>query len=160
MFQNTGTNSCNLQSRQQTSTVLFQLPTANELFELNASGVQARPGTQSHLVSSPTEVCSAASIRGVDTEAGMLSGISQERSIRSNPYWFTEFCNSQCSSHFAAPFIVVRAETSVAESCNSKLSWTTTLECMRSQVEGVQRHSAARHKSGRRSDPGLLPSSF
>ena len=122
MFQNTGTNSCNLQSRQQTSTVLFQLPTANELFELNASGVQARPGTQSHLISSPTEVCSAASIRGVDTEAGMLSGISQERSIRSNLYWFTEFCNSQCSSHFAAPFIVVRAETSVAESCNSKFS--------------------------------------
>ena len=47
----------------------------------------------------------------------MLSGISRKRSIRSNPYWFTEFCNSQCLSHFAAPFIVVRAETSVAESC-------------------------------------------
>ena len=28
-----------------------------------------------------------------------------------------KFCNSQCLSHFAAPFIVVRAETSVAESC-------------------------------------------
>ena len=53
----------------------------------------------------------------IDTETGMLSGISQKRSIRSNPYWFTEFCNSQCLSHFAAPFIVVRAETSVAESC-------------------------------------------
>ena len=52
-----------------------------------------------------------------DTEAGMLSGISRKHSIRSNPYWFTEFCNSQCLSHFAAPFIVVRAETSVAESC-------------------------------------------
>ena len=48
----------------------------------------------------------------------MLSGISRKRSMRSNPYWFTEFCNSQCLSHFAAPFIVVRAETSVAESCN------------------------------------------
>ena len=54
-----------------------------------------------------------------DTEAGVLSGISRKRSIRSSPYWFTEFCNSQCLSHFAAPFIVVRAETSVAESCNS-----------------------------------------
>ena len=116
--------------------------------------------TRSHVISMPTKVCSAASIRGVDTEAGMLSGISRERSIRSNPYWFTEFCNSQCSSHFAAPFIVVRAETSVAESCNSKLSWTTTLECMRSQIERVQRHSAARRRNGRRSDPGLLPSSF
>ena len=47
----------------------------------------------------------------------MLSGISRKRSIRSRPYWFTEFCNSQCLSHFAAPFIVVRAETSIAESC-------------------------------------------
>ena len=53
----------------------------------------------------------------VDSEAGMLSGISRKRSIRSNPCWFTEFCKSQCLSHFAAPFIVVRAETSVAESC-------------------------------------------
>ena len=99
-------------------------------------------------------------LRGIDTEAGTHSGISRERSIRSSPYWFTEFCNSQCSSLFAAPFIVVRAETSVAESCNSKLSWTTTLECMRSQIERVQRHSAARRRNGRRSDPGLLPSSF
>ena len=53
----------------------------------------------------------------VDTEAGMLSGISRKRSMRSRSYWFTEFCNSQCLSHFAAPFIVVRAETSIAESC-------------------------------------------
>jgi hypothetical protein len=47
----------------------------------------------------------------------MLSGISRKRSIRSSTCWFTEFCNSQCLSHFAAPFIVVRAETSVAECC-------------------------------------------
>ena len=59
----------------------------------------------------------------IDTEAGMLSGISRKRSIRSNPYWFTEFCNSQCLSHFAAPFIVVRAETSVAESCVCNKRW-------------------------------------
>ena len=51
------------------------------------------------------------------TEAGTLLGISQKRSARSSPCWFTEFCKSQCLSHFAAPFIVVRAETSVAESC-------------------------------------------
>ena len=62
----------------------------------------------------------------VDTEADMLSGISRKRSIRSNPYWFTEFCNSQCLSHFAAPFIVVRAETSVAESCVCNKRWKTT----------------------------------
>ena len=54
-----------------------------------------------------------------DAEAGMLSGISRKRSIRSNPCWFTEFCKSQCLAHFAAPFIVVRAETSVAESCKA-----------------------------------------
>ena len=54
----------------------------------------------------------------VVAEAGMLSGISRKRSMRSRFYWFTEFCNSQCLSHFAAPFIVVRAETSIAESCN------------------------------------------
>ena len=53
-----------------------------------------------------------------DTEVGMLSGVSRKRRMRSNPCWFTEFCNSQRLSHFAAPFIVVRAETSVAESCD------------------------------------------
>ena len=51
----------------------------------------------------------------------MLSGISRKHSIRSSTYWFTEFCNSQCLSHFAAPFIVVRAETSVAESCKKHM---------------------------------------
>ena len=55
----------------------------------------------------------------------MLSGISRKRSVRSNPYWFTEFCNSQCLSHFAAPFIVVRAETSVAESCVRSKRWNS-----------------------------------
>ena len=38
----------------------------------------------------------------VDAEAGMLSGVSRKRSIRSSPCWFTEFCKSQCLSHFAA----------------------------------------------------------
>jgi hypothetical protein len=52
-----------------------------------------------------------------DTESGVLSGVSQKRSLRSNPCWLTEFCKSQCLSHFAAPFIVVRTKTSVAESC-------------------------------------------
>ena len=55
--------------------------------------------------------------QSIDTEAGMLSGISQKHNMRSSPCRFTEFCNSQCLSHFAAPFIVVRTETSIAESC-------------------------------------------
>ena len=53
----------------------------------------------------------------VDSEADMLSGISRKRNAHSRYYWFTEFCNSQCSSHFAAPFISIRAKTSIAESC-------------------------------------------
>ena len=53
----------------------------------------------------------------LDTEAGMLSGISRKCSLRSELHWFTEFCRSQCLSQFAASFIVVRAETSIAESC-------------------------------------------
>ena len=53
----------------------------------------------------------------IDTEAGMLLGISQKHNMRSSPCRFTEICNSQCLSHFAAPFIVARTETSIAESC-------------------------------------------
>ncbi len=45
--------------------------------------------------------------KGADTEAGMLSGISPRRSVRQRPYCFTECCNSQCLSHFAASFIVI-----------------------------------------------------
>ena len=59
--------------------------------------------------------------QSIDTEAGMLSGISQKHNMRSSPCRFTEFCNSQCLSHFAAPFIVVRTETSIAESCNQSI---------------------------------------
>ena len=59
--------------------------------------------------------------KGVDTEAGILSGISRKRSVRSSPYWLTESCNSQCLSHFAAPFIIARAETSITESCKKKV---------------------------------------
>jgi hypothetical protein len=63
----------------------------------------------------------ARSDKARDTEAGMLSGISREHSIRSRFCWFTEFCNSHCLSQFAAPFIGVRAEVSIAESC----AWLT-----------------------------------
>ena len=47
----------------------------------------------------------------------MLLGISQKHNMRSGPCRLTEFCNSQCLSHFAAPFIVVRTETSITENC-------------------------------------------
>ena len=92
----------------------------------------------------------------VDTEAGMLSGVSRKRSIRSSPCWFTEFRNSQCLSHFAAPFIVVRAETSVAESCIMVHEWTTTQSRM---IENymIKQRPDSKDRKGRRSDPGLLP---
>ena len=47
----------------------------------------------------------------------MLLGISQKHNMCSSPYRLTEICNSQCLSHFAAPFIVARTETFIAESC-------------------------------------------
>ena len=37
--------------------------------------------------------------------------------MRSGVCWFTEFCNSQCLSHFAAPFVDAQAKTSIVESC-------------------------------------------
>ena len=62
----------------------------------------------------------------LDTEADLLSGISRKRSVRSSSCWFTECCNSQCLSHFAAPFIGVRAETSIAEGCSLQRYETMT----------------------------------
>ena len=42
-----------------------------------------------------------------------------ECNVRSKIWWFTKICNSHYVSHFAAFFIVVRAKTSVAESCKA-----------------------------------------
>ena len=57
------------------------------------------------------------------TEAHVLSGITRKSNMRSTFYWFTESCNSQCLSHFAAPFIVVRAETAITGSCVVHTNW-------------------------------------
>ena len=103
-------------------------------------------------------------LRGRDTEAGMLSGISRKRKIRSNLYWFTEFCNSQCLSHFAAPFIVVRAETSVAESCKQLFQWGSppddVTKVCRNTTERFKVKLGNRSRAGRQSNSTLLPSSF
>ena len=88
---------------------------------MSTSEAARHSDAQAHSSNSTTKVEGVAGIKKVDTEAGMLSGISRKRSVRSSPYWFTESCNSQCLSHFAAPFIVVRAETSIAESCKKKV---------------------------------------
>ena len=102
-----------------------------------------------------------------DTEASMLSGISRQRKIRSNPYWFTEFCNSQCLSHFAAPFIVVRAETSVAESCK-RMKWKSTQKECRSKILMQEKVTTRQEAEQRVTPEGMLkvslpapsPSSF
>ena len=92
----------------------------------------------------------------MDTEAGMLSGISRKCSLRSRICWFTEFCNSQCLSQFAAPFIVVRAETSIAESCKLKHTQqkedepqTTVMRSKRQQTELVERWEGGDRSSKR-----------
>ena len=111
---------------EMASETLTELLVAGSPCMLNASGVRQYDSEKKHRDTLTRKYDTAAhapgghmplAVRGRDTEAGMLSGISRKRKIRSNLYWFTEFCNSQCLSHFAAPFIVVRAETSVAESC-------------------------------------------
>ena len=43
--------------------------------------------------------------------------MTQKCSMRSAFYWFAEFCQSQCLSHFAASFIDIRAEGSIAMCC-------------------------------------------
>ena len=42
---------------------------------------------------------------GCRHESSPTSGISQSYTMRSNGHWFTEICNSQCVSHFAASLI-------------------------------------------------------
>jgi hypothetical protein len=50
------------------------------------------------------------------TERNVPSRRPQGRHLRSKIWWFTEFCNSHCLSHFAAFFIVDRAKSSIATS--------------------------------------------
>ena len=55
-------------------------------------------------------------------EVDILPTKGQKCSMRSAFYWFAEFCHSQRLSHFAASFIVTRAEGSIAKNCKNK-SW-------------------------------------
>ena len=87
---------------------------------LNASKAAGHFDAQAHPRNSTTKVEGVAGIKKVDTEAGMLSGISRKRSVRSSPSWFTDSRNLQWLSHSAAPFIVVSAETSIAGTCKNR----------------------------------------
>ena len=60
------------------------------------------------------------SMKWLNTEAGMLPGKPWERNAHSRFSWFTEFCKSQCLSHFAALFLEMWAETSLAEGCKQR----------------------------------------
>ena len=51
----------------------------------------------------------------IDIESSTPSSISRRCKLRSNIYWLTEFCNSQCISHFAAFFIINWAKTFIAK---------------------------------------------
>ena len=51
-------------------------------------------------------------------ESSPPSGISQSYTMRSNSHWFTEICNSQCVSHFAASLIATWAKTFITDACN------------------------------------------
>ena len=56
-------------------------------------------------------------------EVDILPGKTWKCSMRSAFYWFAEFCHSQRLSHFAASFIVTRAEGSIAKNCKNKSSY-------------------------------------
>ena len=58
-------------------------------------------------------------------EVDILPGKTWKCSMRSAFYWFAEFCHSQRLSHFAASFIVTRAEGSIAKSCKNKCSYNS-----------------------------------
>ena len=51
----------------------------------------------------------------IDIESSTPSSISRRCKLRSNIYWLTEFCNSQCLSQFAAFFIINWAKTFIAK---------------------------------------------
>ena len=86
---------------------------------------QWHKGTRSSTTRLEKEWMAPLELNTIDAEAGMLSGISRKRKVRSSLNWFAEFCNSKCLSHFAAPFIVVRAETFVAEDLEIMLQTLT-----------------------------------
>ena len=70
---------------------------------------------------------------------GAPGGLRSSRRICRATSFF--ICKSQCSSHFAAPFIVVRAEVSFAESCSLQAAMFITLRCAlhRCSSRGIRR---------------------
>ena len=68
---------------------------------------------------SDTQNTQTVGVRRVDTETGKLSRVSRKHSARSSPDGFTTFCYSACLSHFAAPFLIIPTEASIAETCVS-----------------------------------------
>ena len=75
-----------------------------------------------------------------NAQAGVPSGWSLGRNLRSKTRWFTGFCNSHHVSHFATFFIDARAEISVAGSHLILLLWPRQIERCRSIAAWLSRH--------------------
>lgn len=73
-------------------------------------------------------------------EAGVPSGWSLGRNLRSKTRWFTGFCNSHHVSHFATFFIDARAEISVAGSHLILLLWPRQIGRRRSISVRLSKH--------------------
>ena len=89
-------------------------------------------------------------IKEEDSEADRPSGMSRKHRIHSRFYWFTEFCNSQCLSHFAAPFISVQAKTFITEGCKMIEKgripqWNEEVKVCDSREEQMQHNEYAIH---------------
>ena len=138
--------------------VLLKLLVVDNTYALNASRAQSSLTHKHAHMTAPKRLWNASEAWITkDTEAGMLSGVSRKRSIRSNPCWFTEFCKSQCLSHFAAPFIVVRAETSVAESCEEAYKHLTINAKEKIQRHNVWSKTVTAGQERKKSKPNLPP---
>ena len=62
-------------------------------------------------------------------------------------YRLTEFFNSQCISHFAAPFIVFRTETSITENCELFKNRKSTLRTCEYIASAMDRFEHVSFKS-------------
>jgi len=80
--------------------VLFKLLVVEKMCALDASMASSLTHKHTHTWQHQTSWHVPMTRIATDTEASMLSRIFRKRNTQSNPDWITEFCNSQCLSHF------------------------------------------------------------
>jgi hypothetical protein len=88
----------------------------------------------------PTRTCAERGWASNAHEAGVPSGWSLGRNLRSKTRWFTGFCNSHHVSHFATFFIDARAEISVAGSHLISFLWPRQMARCRSTAVCLSKH--------------------